>query len=64
MTYSERKVAEMCTYPRCNEPPLPDNNECALHRAMSVDRKRYWYHFRRFYRRPKQLCLAFDVPSP
>jgi hypothetical protein len=59
MTYLDRKL-QGCTYPACTATPLADNNECELHRDMSRDRKRYWWTYRRYYRRPKQLCLVLE----
>ena len=37
-----------------------DGDYCRLHWLMSLDRKRYWWTYRRFHRRPKQLCLVLE----
>jgi len=59
MTYQQRKLGQRCTYPACDDAPLPDNGECRYHQTASRDRKRYWWTYRRHVRRPKQLELAF-----
>jgi hypothetical protein len=60
MTWKQRLTANLCTYPNCTRDPLPDRDECRLHWFMALDRKRYWWTYRRYYRRPKQLCLVLE----
>lgn len=56
-TYQDRKVAEVCTYPGCSEPPSDDCNECPLHRAKTnAAKRRRRLRNRREWTR-KKLCL-------
>ncbi len=60
MTYAARKAIGACTYDGCRMPAMDDRNECRLHWIGSLDRKRYWWTYRRHLRRHEQLCLVLE----
>ncbi len=58
MTWKSRQSLGQCAYAGCDDEPMEGNNECRLHWLMGLDRKRYWWTYRRFARRPVQLELG------
>lgn len=42
MTYHQRKVSPLCTYPGCTAEPLSDNCQCERHRDWHRARNRRW----------------------
>lgn len=60
VTWSTRQQLGQCCYSGCDDERLPDRDYCRLHWLASMDRKRYWWTYRRHTRRPKQLCLVFE----
>lgn len=41
-----RKLLELCTYPGCGDPPLPDHCQCSEHRDGHRERNRKWWQKR------------------
>jgi hypothetical protein len=59
MTWKQRQALGLCQYPCAAE--SSDGDYCRLHALMALDRKRYWWTYRRHHRRPKQLCLVLEM---